>query len=101
MPLQIQPNAGLATTLHKPVAVKAFVDTAKILGLPKFPLRDSHGSLYLPNKVLLQEPFALLQDRAGQSLPVETKPRRAYIVCLLYTSPSPRDRTRSRMPSSA
>ena len=24
-----------------------------------------------------------------------------YIVCLLYTSPSPRDRTRSRMTSSA
>ena len=25
----------------------------------------------------------------------------AIVVCLLYTSPSPRDRTRSRMPSSA
>ena len=25
----------------------------------------------------------------------------AYLSCLLYTSPSPRDRTRSRMPSSA
>ena len=25
----------------------------------------------------------------------------AYYFCLLYTSPSPRDRTRSRMPSSA
>ena len=24
-----------------------------------------------------------------------------YMICLLYTSPSPRDRTRSRMPSSA
>ena len=24
-----------------------------------------------------------------------------YYLCLLYTSPSPRDRTRSRMPSSA
>ena len=24
-----------------------------------------------------------------------------YNICLLYTSPSPRDRTRSRMPSSA
>ena len=24
-----------------------------------------------------------------------------YSLCLLYTSPSPRDRTRSRMPSSA
>ena len=27
--------------------------------------------------------------------------RQRYVVCLLYTSPSPRDRTRSRMPSSA
>ena len=26
---------------------------------------------------------------------------RGYDTCLLYTSPSPRDRTRSRMPSSA
>ena len=25
----------------------------------------------------------------------------SYTYCLLYTSPSPRDRTRSRMPSSA
>ena len=28
-------------------------------------------------------------------------PRLLFIPCLLYTSPSPRDRTRSRMPSSA
>ena len=28
-------------------------------------------------------------------------PRRLSYICLLYTSPSPRDRTRSRMPSSA
>ena len=28
-------------------------------------------------------------------------PHKQVIVCLLYTSPSPRDRTRSRMPSSA
>ena len=27
--------------------------------------------------------------------------RLLYVACLLYTSPSPRDRTRSRMPSSA
>ena len=26
---------------------------------------------------------------------------RQFVTCLLYTSPSPRDRTRSRMPSSA
>ena len=29
------------------------------------------------------------------------KAGRQFIICLLYTSPSPRDRTRSRMPSSA
>ena len=29
------------------------------------------------------------------------KARKEAIDCLLYTSPSPRDRTRSRMPSSA
>ena len=29
------------------------------------------------------------------------KPVPVVITCLLYTSPSPRDRTRSRMPSSA
>ena len=38
----------------------------------------------------------------------ECAPKRAFVAvskkygsCLLYTSPSPRDRTRSRMPSSA
>ena len=31
----------------------------------------------------------------------ETNPGEQTITCLLYTSPSPRDRTRSRMPSSA
>ena len=29
------------------------------------------------------------------------KGRKVVYTCLLYTSPSPRDRTRSRMPSSA
>ena len=40
-----------------------------------------------------------LQETAGQmSL---QRPGLFYWHCLLYTSPSPRDRTRSRMPSSA
>ena len=32
---------------------------------------------------------------------VRSKPHCNIGTCLLYTSPSPRDRTRSRMPSSA
>ena len=35
-------------------------------------------------------------DKAEQALQAA-----GYMTCLLYTSPSPRDRTRSRMPSSA
>ena len=34
------------------------------------------------------------------ALALQTKEAK-YLLCLLYTSPSPRDRTRSRMPSSA
>ena len=39
----------------------------------------------------LRSTFALLNDGATH----------VGVACLLYTSPSPRDRTRSRMPSSA
>ena len=43
------------------------------------------------------------QDYAPEVLEsfVNKHPGNDYWVCLLYTSPSPRDRTRSRMPSSA
>ena len=40
----------------------------------------------------------------GDKVKLEMSPydlTKARITCLLYTSPSPRDRTRSRMPSSA
>ena len=37
----------------------------------------------------------------GQSRNYYLKESDKYMDCLLYTSPSPRDRTRSRMPSSA
>ena len=40
---------------------------------------------------------AILQKDAGDDADYNT----TVGVCLLYTSPSPRDRTRSRMPSSA
>ena len=48
----------------------------------------------------LPEPSVLLADRGYDSDRVR-ETMEARNVCLLYTSPSPRDRTRSRMPSSA
>ena len=40
------------------------------------------------------------EPKAPQLMPHEHSPNPKH-TCLLYTSPSPRDRTRSRMPSSA
>ena len=37
----------------------------------------------------------------GQAFKLSTELVAAVLVCLLYTSPSPRDRQKSRMPSSA
>ena len=44
--------------------------------------------------------FLLLSDE-GEEKMVECETAEQFMSCLLYTSPSPRDRTRSRMPSSA
>ena len=43
----------------------------------------------------------LLRSGAGRVIAVGHSSARLDVACLLYTSPSPRDRTRSRMPSSA
>ena len=51
----------------------------------------------LPSSII---PVAVIvdHDQAFIKKIIEIAPN---IICLLYTSPSPRDRTRSRMPSSA
>ena len=79
MPLQVSPSGKSAVTLSTPLAVAAFVDTAKILGLPKFRLRDSNGNPYLTDKALLQEPLAMVHDQAGIIFTGELNKRKAYI----------------------
>ena len=51
------------------------------------------GSLYASPEVEQSARELVKRHLAGEPV--------AYLICLLYTSPSPRDRTRSRMPSSA
>ena len=48
----------------------------------------------IPNVDVKQQAFVLRKLSRAKGIPTPK-------VCLLYTSPSPRDRTRSRMPSSA
>ena len=46
--------------------------------------------------------FVVTLDEKGRAIGIRIKPTEITPwTCLLYTSPSPRDRTRSRMPSSA
>jgi len=58
---------------------------------------------YSPVAVLLEGEFNSSFKNRGVADTIVNNPDIAYreVSCLLYTSPSPRDRTRSRMPSSA
>ena len=45
--------------------------------------------------------FVISSFNSGASVPFESGQSLLFLSCLLYTSPSPRDATLSRMPSSA
>ena len=65
---------------------------------------DSQGTEYLvPIDVISESGTDHIQLRwsLAELAKAERYDKVVYVGCLLYTSPSPRDRTRSRMPSSA
>ena len=60
-----------------------------------------HSGIWIENRYSTLIPEALYDEHAlHEYLSFNLQIPQDYI-CLLYTSPSPRDRTRSRMPSSA
>ena len=79
MPLQVSPTGQSTVPLSRPLAVAAYVDTAKILGLPKFKLRDSKGNLYSPYKAMMEEPSAIVLQHAGMPMVSDITMRKAYI----------------------
>jgi len=79
MPLQVSPGGNSPVPISKPLAVAAFVDSARILGLPKLKLRDGNGKLYSPYKAMMHEPYALVHQHAGMPMVSEFNIRRAYI----------------------
>lgn len=84
LPLQIQVHDHNGHRVNPFFAVGAFVDCAKILGLPKFRLRDSRGNPYSPDKAMRQEPMALVHEGAGIALTSQVSKRKAYILSYLH-----------------
>ena len=72
--------------------------------LPEFALvgRSNVGKSSLINSLLNNKSIAKISSKPGKTLLINHfRINDKLYICLLYTSPSPRDRTRSRMPSSA
>jgi len=79
LPLQVSPSGAAMPPLNRPLVVAAFVDSAQILGLPKFRLRDSSGNPYFSHRALLQEPAAVLYKDSGMLMVSHQSKRKAFI----------------------
>ena len=66
-------------------------------GLPEHPVTRAHVTAYITARGRAFERFYASYPAAARPLLEDA----ALHICLLYTSPSPRDRQKSRMPSSA
>ena len=103
-PVSHQVQTGPGMTFSPDSITINVLDTVFFSGLGYHDATEVDEATYLANGSVSNGGFAYLTD----SFHVFTEPGTYYYVCtphasicLLYTSPSPRDRTRSRMPSSA
>ena len=69
--------------------------------LETVPLRQARHELYVDALELLDQQLEPGAIEAVIAIKIDQQRFAGFGICLLYTSPSPRDRTRSRMPSSA
>ena len=60
-----------------------------------------NGIAFSDARITLNSPYGVLKMTGTGDVNSPEDVRANFKICLLYTSPSPRDRTRSRMPSSA
>ena len=97
-------------TSPSPESMDDFFDQLRNYGKEFLDFEEDDDHQYLSEdeeqieqEVIIEEPLedksrAVFEDLSEEKLePIHEE----YRICLLYTSPSPRDRTRSRMPSSA
>ena len=112
---------NMITGLYVPTAGDVIFQGESVVGMEPFEItqtgigRTFQNIRLFPNLTVLDNVRIAYHPHAGYSLfdsivrnrHFEVKERELtehaqdFLACLLYTSPSPRDRTRSRMPSSA
>lgn len=80
LPTQIATISPPGTKIEPFFLASAFVDCAKILGLPRFKLRDHNGNPYIPDKAMQQEPLAQILANANLTVSeLEVSKRKKYI----------------------
>ena len=94
----VEQKHTLFTTKVEVYLILVAVHTHKMLLTHRQVLVEYSTSLVLLTHTLLRHP---LKESSEFRVQVQKQLHLQHIFCLLYTSPSPRDRTRSRMPSSA
>ena len=98
---------GLVSAGYKIISSGGTHAVLQAAGIPVMRVSDYTGSPeILDGRVKTLHPKihgGILAQRDSSSHDLDRKVNRIELIdiCLLYTSPSPRDRTRSRMPSSA
>ena len=99
-------HAAVATSAIVGEAIPALAELAGQIGDPAVRHKGTIGGSLANNDPTADYPAAVLALGATivtnkRRLKAEEFFQGPFTTCLLYTSPSPRDRTRSRMPSSA
>ena len=87
------PYSAHQDKFHGPTLATAMLISAKLTGAAPIDMHEDYLRSIVSVFLGLMAAAALILPGAGKG------PR--YVTCLLYTSPSPRDRQKSRMPSSA
>ena len=70
-------------------------------GLSEYSIAANTAVIYNSDPVAIDANGELVQGTAGAGNDLLGSLNGVFYTCLLYTSPSPRDRQKSRMPSSA
>ena len=100
--LSLMPDADVSKILVRPCPEPNFGDyqANALIGLAKRNKLDPRDFAKQVIGKIDVDKFCEIVEVAGPGF-LNFRLKTQFISCLLYTSPSPRDRTRSRMPSSA